>query len=251
MVQETTLVLVRLVPESNALPIGGLTVIIHHFTHLLHLLNLRLPELNALTQVPVRLLPDSQPLDQPFLSYGGSERPEYTRRRRSDVPPGPPPTFGPTPIIIEDRPEYARRCHRDPPRRSRPEIPVEPPRPPPAQPTVRRVPPGYVQPAPSLPPSERLYGNDLAGIAQDLDLKSNPQIRENVVLCVYRNSKKSFDYRFIKLISGHGGTDIVITDRLLFHSMRSSYENELRGWIRRFFSFKGLTTVRLLLVSNR
>ena len=175
--------------------------------------------------------------------------PRYPRDRES--PPSP------LHLVIENAPRTDNgRSYRVPPgppsphRRWRPEIHMEVPRPPRERPQVRRVPPGFVQPAPYLPLSERLHSHDLTGIAQGPDPKSDPKVRENLVLCVYRNSKKSFDYRFVKLISGHGRKDVVVTDLSLFYNMRDVYENELRGWIRRFFSFKGLTTVRLLQVSH-
>jgi hypothetical protein len=206
------------------------------------------------------------------LEYGGTERPP---RRHS-----------PRRIVIDPPYDYAERASRRPyvidpvydyadrrpgPRRPPPfYIPARPPRhdgslpryyerpprrsgsgslphsPSPERP-VRPVPPGFVQPAPLISRPDRLGGHDLLGLASNPRPKSDPDIKGKVVLCLYHNSKRTFDYRTVQYISKQGQS---IRDRELFYMMRNTYQYELRGWIRRWFSFKGLTTVRLLLVSE-
>jgi hypothetical protein len=167
-------------------------------------------------------------------------------------------------------PHYDRREHRERPR-PRPHVlrpviynghdgrrippggrPISPPHER-LRPRPRPVPPGFVQPAPPLMHPDKVPGHDLASLAQRPSPNAGEDIRNNLVLCVYRNSKKSFDYRFVELMETGHRLDRrfkSITDRQLFRSMRSKYQNELRGWVRRFLSFKALSTVRLLQVGN-
>jgi hypothetical protein len=109
-----------------------------------------------------------------------------------------------------------------------------------------------VQPAPPLNHPEKVPGHDLASLAQRPNPNAGEDVRNNLVICVYRNSKKTFDYRLVELLSGNRlDRRIRGSDRNLFRTMRNKYENQLRGWIRRLLSFKALSTVRLLQVSNK
>lgn len=196
-------------------------------------------------------------------------------RTHHEVPPRPRPT------VERHRPRIIRRHdleyeHRVPPRPvlagERPVIyntvggrgvppggpprgpPRRPPNPSPSPPPRRRLPLGFVQPAPPLNHPEKVTGHDLASLAQRPNPNSGQDVRDNLVLCVYRNSKKTFDYRLVELTSFGNRLDRRfkehITDRHLFRNMRSRYEKQLRGWVRRLLSFKALTTVRLLQVSS-
>ena len=175
----------------------------------------------------------------------------YTPERRRTVDrmaPPPPPYRLP---IIEERDSH-RQSHRA---SSRP-TPLRPP------PAPRPVPLGVVQPSPYLvssyqdpPESVPSHGNghDLATLAEQPFPNDREKVRNSIVLCVYRHSKKAFDFRFVELRKPSGQrmdreNKPVVTDLQLFRKMRSTYEKELRGWIRRFFSFKVLSTVRLLQV---
>ncbi|KAJ5047481.1 uncharacterized protein L3040_003305 [Drepanopeziza brunnea f. sp. 'multigermtubi'] len=93
--------------------------------------------------------------------------------------------------------------------------------------------------------------HDLATLAEQPNPKANEKVRNSIVLCVYRHSQKAFDYRFVQLRSSTGhrldrGGQHYTTDLHVFQKMRRTYEKELRGSIRRFLSFKVLSTVRLL-----
>jgi hypothetical protein len=175
----------------------------------------------------------------------------YSRDRRrthgDGAPPPPPPYRLP---IIEERADH-RQSHRA---SSRP-TPLRPPPPP------RPVPPGVVHPSPYLvssyqdPPESAPshgHGHDLATLAEQPFPKDREKVRNSIVLCVYRHSKKAFDFRFVELRKppGHRMENKPVTDLQLFKRMRRTYEKDLRGWIRRFFSFKVLSTVRLLQVSQ-
>lgn len=160
-------------------------------------------------------------------------------------PPRPPRPPSPIPVRIHrrnDSPPRYQNVHGRPPRRSgsRDSLPRSPS---PERP-VRPVPPGFVQPVPLLSRPDRVGGHDLLGLASNPRPKSDPDIQGKVVLCLYHNSRRSYDYRTVEYIHKRGNP---IGDRALFHRMRNKYQYELRGWIRRWFSFKGLSTVRLLL----
>lgn len=97
-------------------------------------------------------------------------------------------------------------------------------------------------------------GHDLATLAGQPNPKDREKVRNSIVLCVYRHSKKAFDFRFVELRKSQGkrmDRDIIppVSDLRLFKKMRKTYEKDLRGWIRRLLSFKHLSTVRLLQVS--
>ena len=183
---------------------------------------------------------------------------------RSSSPPEPRIIRPPSPPIIEVPPRVVHR-HGDPPRPPpvRPpqrEHPIRPPprRPSPSRPAPRRrsprpVPEGFVTPAPPLNHPEK------AGGGHDLDTltggnpKDSPKVRDNLVLCVYRNSKQTYDFRYVELRRDHklsSSEKPNISDRELFRNMRNTYHTQLRGWPRRIFSFKALTTIKLLNVSN-
>ncbi|KAI9051097.1 hypothetical protein LZ554_005201 [Drepanopeziza brunnea f. sp. 'monogermtubi'] len=180
------------------------------------------------------------------------------RRRTHEVPspslqPPHPPHYGSHVNTNEGRPN----------RRSSSRAHLRPPSPP-------TVPPGFVTPSPYLVSSYQQPqdpgsghghagggsgggGNrhDLATLAEQPNPKANEKVRNSIVLCVYRHSQKAFDYRFVQLRSstGHrldGEGQHYTTDLHVFRKMRRTYEKELRGSIRRFLSFKVLSTVRLL-----
>ncbi|CAL3972858.1 unnamed protein product [Diplocarpon coronariae] len=197
--------------------------------------------------------------DMPPPPAPGADRPEariyINRRRTHDLPPPPPPPYG-LHTMGKERPD----------RRSSSRARLPPPQPP-------TVPPGFVTPSPYLVSSYQRpagsapgHGNvggghggggggggrhDLATLAEQPDPKANQKVRNSIVLCVYRHSQKAFDYRFVPLRSSTDhrldrASQHFTTDLHVFQEMRRTYEKELRGRIRRFFSFKVPSTVRLL-----
>jgi hypothetical protein len=107
--------------------------------------------------------------------------------------------------------------------------------------------PNVVPEAPLASSTNANRNPDLHALAQGGRDAKSPVVRDNLVLCVYRNSKKSFDTCEVKLTPYSSKT---LRDRHLFRRMRKHYEYNLRGWIRGLFSFKSITTVRLLQVNN-
>lgn len=209
---------------------------------------------------------DPGPSSGPFVADRVSaDRVSHSFLRPGGLPPPPPPP--PPPYIShgisEERPSHRRHTGR---------VPLQPPPP-------YLVPQGFVTPSPYLvssyqqPPdsgsgSGHGHGrtgdgsgggggrHDLATLAGQPDPKASEKVRSSIVICVYRRNRlKSFDYRMVQLRSStarrpdRGGQGYSYTqDLLLFQQMRRTYENEMRGWVRRLLSFKALSTVRLLQV---
>jgi len=122
----------------------------------------------------------------------------------------------------------------------------------PASSRRRPIPQGFVETSPRL---SKAHGNDLAALAQRLFPLEQEDIRDKLLLCVYRNSKKAFLYCKVDLTGGGHTADHItkphMTDRQLFENMSRKYNSELRGRVRQLFSFKVPSTVRLRKVSNK
>jgi hypothetical protein len=82
------------------------------------------------------------------------------------------------------------------------------------------------------------------------DATSDEEIRHHLVLCVYRNSRKNFATYKLSLLSKSGNPTAYITNRPFFRRVYRDYDFHLRGWFRRLFSFKTITTVRLVQVDH-
>jgi len=121
-----------------------------------------------------------------------------------------------------------------------------------ASPGRRPIPQGFVETSPRL---SKAHGNDLAALAQRLFPLEQEDVRDKLLLCVYRNSKKAFLYCKVDLTGGGHTADHItkphMTDRQLFENMSRKYNSELRGRVRQLFSFKVPSTVRLRKVSNK
>jgi hypothetical protein len=91
----------------------------------------------------------------------------------------------------------------------------------PASSRRRPIPQGFVETSPRL---SKGHGNDLAALAQRLFPLEQEDIRDKLLLCVYRNSKKAFLYCKVDLNGdGHRADHITkphMTDRQLFENMR-------------------------------
>jgi len=135
----------------------------------------------------------------------------------------------------------ARRRQRDRPRGRR-----DAEEPPPYTPTVPH--------SPAIPRSciPRSRNADILALSQGpRDAISNEEIRDHLVLCVYRNSRKSFVSYKLSLLSKSGHPTAYITNRPFFRRVYRDYDFHLRGWFRRLFSFKTITTVRLVQVDRQ
>jgi hypothetical protein len=147
-------------------------------------------------------------------------------------PPGPPPPRRPSASYIYPNRRRSRSMEGPPPAHRRATV---------------------TDTEPELPDTPRVSSTnanrnpDLHMLAQHRGTTSGPVAHNNLVLCVYRNSKKGFDMCEVKL-APHSSK--ALRDRHLFRRMRKQYEYNLRGWIRGLFSFKSITTVRLLQVNN-
>jgi hypothetical protein len=140
----------------------------------------------------------------------------------------------------------ARRRERDRPRRRREEpigdrLPEEAYTP--------MVPHSPAIPRSRIPPSRDA---DILALSQGpRDAASDEEIRDHLVLCVYRNSRKSFATYKLSLLSKSGHPTAYITNRPFFRRVYRDYDFHLRGWFRRLFSFKTITTVRLVQVNRQ
>jgi hypothetical protein len=116
------------------------------------------------------------------------------------------------------------------------------------------LPPYKVPPSPELP-QRHIPTSSTADILTILqgprDAANDKEVRDHLVLCVYRNSRKSFMTYKLSLLSKSRHPTGYITDRPFFRRVYREYDFHLRGWFRRLFSFKTITTVRLMQVDQQ
>jgi hypothetical protein len=120
-----------------------------------------------------------------------------------------------------------------------------------------------------IPPGQGVGGDGDGGDIQTLAVQpaeAEPDTLNKIMICVYRNSKRRFVQREIWMMRpGHRNAEFsetsdlrkdttflkaLRTDTAFFKEIKWRYKHQLRGTLKRYLSFKTVSTVRVLAVSN-